>query len=46
MLEDMEQSKEYYINNSTVIIIFGNILDSLAKVIVNSSGSKMTMGVV
>lgn len=40
----MEQSKEYYINNSTIRIIFGNILDSKAEVIVNSSGSKMTMG--
>lgn len=40
----MEQSKEYHINNSTVKIIFGNILDSQAEVIVNSSGSKVTMG--
>lgn len=40
----MEQSKEYHINNSTIKIIFGNILDSIAEVIVNSSGSKMTMG--
>jgi O-acetyl-ADP-ribose deacetylase (regulator of RNase III) len=40
----MEQSKEYHINNSTIKIIFGNILDSQAEVIVNSSGSKMTMG--
>ena len=40
----MERSKEYYINNSTVKIVFGNILDSQAEVIVNSSGSKMTMG--
>ena len=40
----MEQEKEYRINNSTVKIIFGNILDSKAEVIVNSSGSKMTMG--
>lgn len=39
----MEQSKEYNINNSTIKIIFGNILDSRAEVIVNSSGSKMTM---
>ena len=40
----MEQQKEYRINNSTIKIIFGNILDSKAEVIVNSSGSKMTMG--
>ena len=40
----MEQSKEYHVNNSTIKIIFGNILDSKAEVIVNSSGSKMTMG--
>ena len=40
----MEQSKKYHINNSTIKISFGNILDSLAEVIVNSSGSKMTMG--
>ena len=39
----MEQIKEYHINNSTVKIIFGNILDSQAEVIVNSSGSGMTM---
>ena len=39
----MNQVKEYRINNSTVRIIFGNILDSQAEVIVNSSGSKMTM---
>lgn len=40
----MEQAKEYRINNSTIKIVFGNILDSQAEVIVNSSGSKMTMG--
>lgn len=40
----MEQGKEYHINNSTIKIAFGNILDSRAEVIVNSSGSKMTMG--
>lgn len=40
----MEQQKEYHINNSTIKVIFGNILDSQAEVIVNSSGSKMTMG--
>lgn len=40
----MEQCKEYRINNSTIKIIFGNILDSQAEIIVNSSGSKMTMG--
>lgn len=40
----MEQRKDYRINNSTINIIFGNILDSQTEVIVNSSGSKMTMG--
>ena len=40
---DMEQSKEYHINNSTIKIGFGNILDSQAEVIVNSSGSKLAM---
>lgn len=40
----MGQGKEYHINNSTIKIIFGNILNSQAEVIVNSSGSKMTMG--
>ncbi len=40
----MEQTKGYRINNSTIKIIFGNILDSQTEVIVNSSGSKMTMG--
>ena len=40
----MEQSKKYHINNSTIRMVFGNLLDSRAEVIVNSSGSKMTMG--
>lgn len=39
----MEQSKEYHINNSTIKIVFGNILDSKAEVIVNSSGAGMSM---
>lgn len=39
----MEQEKNYHINNSNIKIGFGNILDSKAEVIVNSSGSKMTM---
>lgn len=34
----MAPSKEYHINNSTIRIIFGNILDSKAEVIANSSG--------
>ena len=38
----MEHGKEYHINNSTIKIIFGNILDSKAEVIVNSSGAGMT----
>lgn len=40
----MEQHKEYHINNSIIKIGFGNILDSQLEVIVNSSGSRMTMG--
>lgn len=39
----MEQEKEYHINNSTIKIIFGNILNSKAEVIANSSGSRITM---
>ena len=39
----MSPIKEYHINNSVVKIIFGDILDSEADVIVNCSGSKMTM---
>lgn len=39
----MERSKEYHINNSTIKILFGNILDSQAEVIVNSSGAGMSM---
>lgn len=39
----MEQTKEYHINNSTIKIIFGSILDSRAEVIVNCSGSTMAM---
>lgn len=40
----MEQSKEYHINNSTVKIVFGNILDSQAEVIVSSDDAKISMG--
>lgn len=40
----MEQQKEYRINNSTVKIIFGNILDSHAEVIVSSDDCYITMG--
>ena len=39
----MEQSKEYYINNSTIKIIFGDITKSQTDVIVNSCGSRLTM---
>jgi O-acetyl-ADP-ribose deacetylase (regulator of RNase III) len=39
----MEQSKEYYINNSTIKIVFGDITKSQTDVIVNSCGSKLTM---
>lgn len=40
----MDQSKEYHINNSTIKIIFGNILDSEAEVIVSSDDCYITMG--
>lgn len=40
----MEQGKEYLINNSTIKIIFGSILDSHAEVIVSSDDSNITMG--
>ena len=40
---EMEQSKEYYINNSSIRIIFGDITKSQTDVIVNSCGSRMTM---
>lgn len=39
----MERFRTYHINNSSVKIIFGNILDSKTEVIANSSGSKLTM---
>lgn len=39
----MEQSNDYCINNSKVMLIFGDLLSSKADVIVNSSGSKLTM---
>lgn len=40
----MEQSKEYHINNSTIKIVFGNILDSQAEVIVSSDDASISMG--
>lgn len=40
----MEQSKEYHINNSTIKIIFGNILDSDSEVIVSSDDANISMG--
>lgn len=40
----MEQQKEYHINNSTIKVIFGNILDSPAEVIVSSDDCNITMG--
>lgn len=36
--------KEYHINNSTIKIIFGNILNSQAEVIVSSDDCNITMG--
>lgn len=43
-LADMQQCKEYHINNSTIKIIFGNLLDSQAEVIVSSDDCYITMG--
>ena len=40
----MEQVKEYHINNSTIRIIFGNIVDSQAEVIVSSDDGDVSMG--
>ena len=40
----MDHSKEYHINNSTIKIIFGNILDSRADVIVSSDDNELSMG--
>ena len=40
----MEQGKEYHINNSTIKVIFGNILDSQTEVIVSSDDCNITMG--
>lgn len=39
----MEQKREYHINNSIVEILFGNILDSQAEVIVSSCASTMNL---
>lgn len=43
-LDNIQQCKEYYINNSIIKIIFGNLLDSQAEVIVSSDDSNITMG--
>lgn len=43
-LENMQQCKEYHINNSTIKIVFGNLLDSQAEVIVSSDDSNISMG--
>ena len=40
----MKQGKEYLVNNSTIKIIFGSILDSHAEVIVSSDDSNVSMG--
>ena len=40
----MGQIEEYHINNSTIKIIFGNILDSQAEVIVSSDDCNISMG--
>lgn len=40
----MEHIKEYHINNSTIRLIFGNILDSRADVIVSSDDAHISMG--
>lgn len=39
----MEPAKEYHINNSTIRIFFGDILDSQAEVIVSSADSDISM---
>ena len=38
------QGKEYHINNSIIKVVFGNILDSHAEVIVSSDDCNITMG--
>lgn len=43
-LDNIQQCKEYHINNSIIKIIFGNLLDSQAEVIVSSDDSNITMG--
>jgi O-acetyl-ADP-ribose deacetylase (regulator of RNase III) len=43
-LASIQQCKEYHINNSTIKIIFGNLLDSQAEVIVSSDDCYITMG--
>lgn len=40
----MEQVKEYHINNSTIKIIFGNIVKSKAEIIVSSDDCYISMG--
>ena len=40
----MEQGKEYRINNSTIKVIFGNIVDSKAEVILSNDDCDITMG--
>lgn len=41
---DMVQGKEYHINNSSISIFFGNILQTKADVIVSSDDTNITMG--
>ena len=43
-IEEKMKSRSYKFNNSEVKIIFGNILDSLASVIVSSDDSEISMG--
>lgn len=43
-LDNIQQCKEYHVNNSTIKIVFGNLLDSQAEVIVSSDDSNITMG--
>ena len=40
----MAQVKEYHINNSSISIYFGNILQTKADVIVSSDDTNITMG--
>ncbi len=40
----MENVKEYFVNNSTIRIVFGDIMETKAEVIASSDDSHITMG--